>query len=142
MITANYDTEDIKLDICGHAGYAGKGQDIVCAAVTALAGTLERCMEKAGEGSCEWKDGEPVFTAEGTETLRPCFETVICGLEMLAEEFPAYVEINTSSTAFGGPPVSLRLGHASALTCPRQVIHYRSAATLPVRGRLKRKRFR
>ncbi len=29
------------------------------------------------------------------------------------------------------PAVSLRLGHAAALTCPRQVIHYRGAALLP-----------
>ena len=29
------------------------------------------------------------------------------------------------------PAVSLRLGHAAALTCPRQVIHYRGAASLP-----------
>ena len=27
--------------------------------------------------------------------------------------------------------VSLRLGHATALTCPRQVIHYRGVASLP-----------
>ena len=29
---------------------------------------------------------------------------------------------------------SLRLGHAAALTCPRHVIHYRAAASLPKRG--------
>ena len=27
--------------------------------------------------------------------------------------------------------VSLRLGHGAALTCPRHVIHYRAAASLP-----------
>jgi len=27
---------------------------------------------------------------------------------------------------------SLRLGHAAALTCPRHVIHYRAAASLPL----------
>ena len=30
--------------------------------------------------------------------------------------------------------VSLRLGHGAALTCPRHVIHYRAAASLPKRG--------
>ena len=29
--------------------------------------------------------------------------------------------------------VSLRLGHGAALTCPRHVIHYRAAASLPKR---------
>ena len=32
--------------------------------------------------------------------------------------------------------LSLRLGHGAALTCHRHVIHYRTAATLPSRGRL------
>ena len=29
---------------------------------------------------------------------------------------------------------SLRLGHGAALTCPRHVIHYGAAASLPKRG--------
>ena len=35
-----------------------------------------------------------------------------------------------------GPPVSLWLGHATALTCHWQVIHFRGDASLPMRGRL------
>ena len=41
-----------------------------------------------------------------------------------------------------GPPVSLRLGHATALTTHRVVIHYRVAASLPPRGRLRIERLR
>ena len=95
MIEILYDRKNMKLEISGHAEYAEKGKDIVCAAVTALAGTLERCMEEAGEGSCEWKEGEICFTASGTENLRPCFETVVTGLQLLAEEFPDYVNIRS-----------------------------------------------
>ena len=91
MIDISCDRKNLTLTIAGHAGYAEKGKDIVCAAVTALACTLEKCMENAGEGSCEWKEGETCFTASGTENLRPCFETVITGLQMLAEEFPEYI---------------------------------------------------
>ena len=36
-----------------------------------------------------------------------------------------------------GPPFSLRLGHASALTVHRTVIHYLVVASLPRKGRLK-----
>ena len=43
----------------------------------------------------------------------------------------------SSATAFAVPPVSLRLGHAAALTCPRHVIHPRGDAPLPSRGRLR-----
>ena len=35
------------------------------------------------------------------------------------------------------PPVSLRLGHAAALTCHWHVIHSRGDASLPSRGRHK-----
>ncbi len=95
MIKILYEGKNMKLEISGHAEYAEKGKDIVCAAVTALACTLERCMEKAGEGSCEWKEGETCFTASGTENLRPCFETVVTGLQLLAEEFLDYVNIRS-----------------------------------------------
>ena len=97
MIEILYKTQNIKLNISGHAGYAEKGKDIVCAAVTTLACTLEKCMEKAGEGSCEWKEGETCFTAEGTENLRQNFETVVTGHQMLAEEFPEYIAFSVSS---------------------------------------------
>ena len=91
MIRIAYNKEISNLQISGHAGYAGKGSDIVCAAVTALAGTLERCIQEHREGSCSWDSGETAFHAEGTENLRPCFETVVTGLKMLAEEFPEYI---------------------------------------------------
>ena len=38
---------------------------------------------------------------------------------------------NISASRARNPPVSLRLGHATALTVPRTVIHYRVAASLP-----------
>ena len=37
------------------------------------------------------------------------------------------IDLITSEAFF-----SLRLGHAAALTCPRHVIHYRAAASLPL----------
>ena len=42
-------------------------------------------------------EGETCFTASGTENLRPCMETVVTGLQMLAEEFPEYVDFLISS---------------------------------------------
>ena len=91
MIRVQYNDQNTVMIISGHAGYAEKGSDIVCAAVTALAGTLERCIQERREGNCAWDSGETAFHAEGTENLRPCFETVVTGLKMLAEEFPEYI---------------------------------------------------
>ena len=39
------------------------------------------------------------------------------------------------SHGFAATAVSLRLGHAAALTCHRHVIHSRGAASLPRRGK-------
>ena len=42
--------------------------------------------------------------------------------------------ITPSVIASGDATVSLRLGHAAALTCPRHVIHSRGVASLPQEG--------
>ena len=43
---------------------------------------------------------------------------------------------DTSSVSLRSTPVSLRLGHGTALTVHRTVIHSRVAVSLPSRGRL------
>ena len=52
---------------------------------------------------------------------------------MRTDCFVETVFVSTSSVT-AVTPVSLRLGHAAALTAPRAVIHYRVAASLPGLG--------
>ena len=68
------------------------------------------------------------------EGARPTHNDYIFDRHLLAST-------DSSSTA-SGPPVSLRLGHATALTPHCGVIHYRGAASLPHRGRLRIERLR
>ena len=46
---------------------------------------------------------------------------------LINQAFLMAIDLITSGAFF-----SLRLGHAAALTCPRHVIHYRAAASLPL----------
>ena len=72
MITIIYDEKgkDMSLQTSGHAGYAPKGQDIVCAAVSTLMQSLaygpaascsgnSRCLLRPGRGQHPARTGEP-----------------------------------------------------------------------------------
>lgn len=83
----------------GHAGYSKKGNDIVCAAISALlqmcwAG-LERECDAAGEQRQE--SGYFCFRAmveeENREAADKLMKSVIYGLELIREGFPECVEI-------------------------------------------------
>ena len=52
MINVVYDREIPMLSVSGHAGYAPEGQDIVCAAVSALVQTLAMHADNC-EDNCE-----------------------------------------------------------------------------------------
>ena len=77
MIQAEYDLDSLTLSVHGHAGYAQRGKDIVCAGVSTLVYTL--C------GVCGVDFGEKIQVAN---EHRAVFEAVIYGLRMIAESFP------------------------------------------------------
>ena len=52
MVIIKNNNKDRIIDIYDNAGYAEKGSDIVCVAVTALTGTLERYIQEHAEGNC------------------------------------------------------------------------------------------
>ncbi|MBO4933833.1 MAG: ribosomal-processing cysteine protease Prp [Clostridia bacterium] len=109
MITVSYkDTNGVRELVCsGHAGYGGKaappspqgeglGGDIVCAAASALTGTLAAVLLKhdeeffslfVGEG-----DGECRIVCAGA-VAKPYFEFALVGLKKLAEAFPENVRV-------------------------------------------------
>lgn len=47
MIRIDYNRQDARFEMRGHAGTAPEGQDLICAAVSALGQTLLRNLEKA-----------------------------------------------------------------------------------------------
>ena len=86
----------------GHAGYAEKGSDPVCAGVSTLALTLcRRAEELADQGAVRIR----ALAAEPGAALVHCvplpgheaqteeaFRVIAAGLRLLAEEYPGYVE--------------------------------------------------
>ncbi len=102
MIIVKYDLNNFLLDIEGHAEYAPHGQDIVCAAVSALSQTLAAwlleyapCME--AEPEIELREGELHIRCSPKSIWR-CevlllYQFVIKGLRQIAGEYPLHVQI-------------------------------------------------
>ena len=101
MIRVVYEPNAHSMGAEGHAGSAPYGEDLVCAAVSALMLTLSRAaweLEKQGYGAC----GGCIATGLGRVWFQPkagcepivraMMNTVAIGMEMLAEDYSDCVE--------------------------------------------------
>ena len=95
------------MEATGHAGYAEKGKDIVCAGVSALLFTVEDCLNQMytwdklvqvpqiqlepGDVKMEC---EPTLAAQGEAEL--LFRFLETGCRLLAEEYPEYIQVATA----------------------------------------------
>lgn len=93
-----------RISIVGHAGFAKDGEpDIVCAAVSALACTLLRCLADLEEQavveafSYRQEAGDVRITAQACPDVkdRVCaaVDTVMTGFMMVANEYPGCVRV-------------------------------------------------
>lgn len=83
----------------GHAGYAPKGQDIVCAAVSTLMQALAFSADCSEEGFAVASSSGPAGTylelqMKATPENRAKFELVTDGLELMAQLYPKFVMID------------------------------------------------
>ena len=97
-ITYNeYPEEDLmRLRAEGHAGYAPKGQDIVCAAVSTLMQALAFSVDDREDGFAVASSSGAAGTylelqARATLENRAKFELVTDGLELVAQLYPKFV---------------------------------------------------
>ena len=97
----NVKIEQGKITARGHAGYAPKGQDIVCAAFSVLSLTLEIAIEKLteddirislenGKMTAQWKQVSP----EGQLFI----DAYIEGVKALAENYHEYITVQARNT--------------------------------------------
>ena len=102
MIKAVMDWNRLRLEEAGHANYAEKGQDIVCAGVSILTNALANALEEAEErGRCSLetkeRDGYAMITADPSmgnrQEIKAYFRMAVTGLKMMQEEDPKNVEI-------------------------------------------------
>lgn len=93
MITIIYDEKghDMILQASGHAGFAPKGQDIVCAAVSCLMQTLAYSVD--GGTATRDPDGDNVLRVQAAQSFdtQAKFELVTDGLMLLAQQYPENV---------------------------------------------------
>lgn len=82
MIEVRYDRDNRSISVSGHAGYAPKGQDIVCAGVSSLVYILVN--------GCKCRiEGETVFVSENT----PVYDAVLMGLKKISENYPKNIRV-------------------------------------------------
>ncbi|MDD7020097.1 ribosomal-processing cysteine protease Prp [Hornefia butyriciproducens] len=80
-----------RLTVFGHAGYAPPGEDIVCAAISALTQTLAASVEElTGTGiKCDLRRGNAVIEYEDlTEDAQLLVESFFIGAEGIAKAYP------------------------------------------------------
>ncbi|MBQ5362966.1 MAG: ribosomal-processing cysteine protease Prp [Clostridia bacterium] len=82
------------LEVIGHAGYSA-GNDVVCAAVSALVEALAAYLDEYGdaEGQAELEDGYALITVSERNAA---FDMAVCGLGAIADQYPAYVSMTTT----------------------------------------------
>lgn len=105
--------EQLMLTAEGHAGYAPRGLDIVCAGVSTLINTLllaldawtspetEFALEDDPEGERPLKV-ECTPTAEDYERVQTIFRTIQSGLAWLETQYPDNVELVTDDAEYEG----------------------------------------
>ena len=99
MIQIRIDVEGMRLEIEGHAGYAPPGQDIICAAVSALTYTLAQNLAltlHSEEYAATFEDGYARIEAHPSliteDRCRDLFMTIANGYAMLAAQYDQYIQ--------------------------------------------------
>ena len=99
MTTVRYEPDEYRMTVSGHAGSARAGEDLVCAACTALAyaliaGSMERPEFRAALYENQ-KDGiirvQCYPDEEAENYCAYLFRVIFGGYRMLAEKYPEYV---------------------------------------------------
>lgn len=93
-ITYYEDHDEISLEIKGHAGFAKKGEDLVCAAVSTLGQTLVIYLNIDNDKfDYSIRDGYLWCYAKGSNA-KTALHVIMAGLHTLAENYPDHVSIN------------------------------------------------
>ena len=90
------------LNVAGHAGYASEGNDIVCAAVSAVSWTLLGFLHNAGDDIEELSQGADsgrvVVICKGNERIDTVFEMALIGYLQIEKQYPTFVEVHTAAS--------------------------------------------
>ena len=95
-VFAHRQGEKCRLYVSGHAAYS-PGNDIVCAGVSALVGTLVQYASKHyRQVRCRMQAGD-AFLAAGAGA-QDGFDMIVAGLSAIAATYPAHVRVQATIT--------------------------------------------
>lgn len=105
MVKINISNNDLKIvqvEVRGHAGYAQKGSDIVCAAVSAIVQTAGIGIESLAKNSvCEkegyYKISTENITSEKMYDAQIILKTMQNGLTELQTQYPKNMKLEVKS---------------------------------------------
>lgn len=95
MIRVHYDTTQMQMSFSGHAGFAARGEDIVCSAVSVLYNTLR--MQKDVHEQMGYDQDHRILFSTAPRWDGVLFDFVADGIKAIAEEYPGYVEFTQES---------------------------------------------
>lgn len=85
-----------RVTVSGHANYAASGEDIICAAVTALSITLFKSLTDLTEDKIEY-DVQPgrvdIKYGDLSEKAKTLVDSFFIGICLIADGFPGYIRI-------------------------------------------------
>ena len=95
MITITADEKTLDIQAIGHAGYAEKGKDIVCSAVSILLYTYASELLRLGilPQIRDEENSYDIRPEADLETAKPAFETILSGLRLLSEVYKKNVRL-------------------------------------------------
>lgn len=93
MIRAVYESAVPRLTVRGHAAYAPRGQDIVCAAASALLYALAGSLQQSGGDVPDVSVAPGFVKITGGPEDTASFALTVGGLRQLAMRYPAHVAV-------------------------------------------------
>ena len=103
LIEVMHNVRTNEITVSGHAGYADKGHDIVCAAVSVLVNTLVESMEEVTRGQldCIQRDGftQIVYWPWFDDGVQVLIRAFFIGVGGVAAAYPGYVCIKEVTDA-------------------------------------------
>lgn len=101
MIRVQYAPHAFRVTVSGHAGYAERGEDILCAAASMLLQTLGAAVQElcrrglAEEVTVDLRHGQGEVSCVPVEEFRcvarTVMDSVLLGFELLARDYGEYV---------------------------------------------------
>lgn len=101
MVNITFNPQNLELEVTGHAGQDEKGKDIVCSALSMLFYTLADSLNKSEHmlkkhPIIKMEDGNGYIKCkprkEYQANITLMYWTILNGFQLLAEEYPEYIE--------------------------------------------------